>query len=140
LTASTELLAGRSAHRYRATYYDWLQGRGAFADRRWFTDDPPDQEPLIPDPEVLSEADRQPDSDYMKQRRAWMEAEEQRAATDDRRQLDLTDVPKFGAEGSRRDLGDSLQVMAPGLLALLLSTGLCAALLMWRFATYDPGR
>ncbi|MBT6147203.1 MAG: ABC transporter permease [Gemmatimonadetes bacterium] len=137
-TLSDQLFEGRAAHRYRATYYDWLQGRGTFSDRSWFTDDRVGQEPLIPDPESLSDAEKQADSEYMQGRRLWMaQQEEMRNANP--ASLDLTDMPKF-AGTVKRSLGESFEQMVSGLIALLVTTALCAILLMWRFATYDPGR
>ena len=62
------------------------------------------------------------------------------ADDDDRRQLDTTDMPKFGGRDVSRTLSESLDAMSPGLLSLFGLTGLIAFVLMWRFATYDPGR
>ena len=38
----------KAGRRYRETYIQYLRGKNAFGSRRWFTDDPEDQEPMIP--------------------------------------------------------------------------------------------
>ena len=59
------------------------------------------------------------------------------AATDATRQLDLTDLPRFGADW-QRNLGGSLAVMTPGLAMLLLTFGGSVLVAMLRFLNYDP--
>jgi len=109
----------RAGRQYRQTFLDFLRGRNAFGDRRWFTDDPPDQEPLLPDPEALAPAERAGGSPYMQRRLEWAAEQERLAASDPQRRLDLSDLPPFGGRW-RRDLGASLVEMAPGLLVLVL--------------------
>ena len=137
-TLADNLYLANNAHRWRTDYYDWLRGKGVFADRSFFTDDLPHQEPLIPDPLSLSPDDAAPDSEYMRGRMAWMQQEEERR-TSNATGLDLTDLPKVGTD-LRRDLAASLTEMVPGLAVLLLSFGACVMLVMMRFLTYDPGR
>ncbi len=137
-TLSDNLYLAGNAHRWRDDYYDWLRGKGVLGDKSFFTDDPPHQEPLIPDPELLSVEDAAPDSDYMRGRMAWMQQEEERRKANPTR-LDLTDLPKVGTD-LRRDLPASLGEMAPGLVVLLLSFGAAVLLVIMRFLTYDPGR
>ena len=40
---SDRLRFGRLGREYRQTFISYLRGKGAFASRRWFSDDPPDQ-------------------------------------------------------------------------------------------------
>jgi ABC-type transport system involved in multi-copper enzyme maturation permease subunit len=100
----------RQGHRYRKTYIEYLRSKKAFASGRWFTDDPPDQESMIPDPEAVTPQMLVPDAPFMQERMTWVQEQEGRAAKDARRQLDLRDLPKFGADG-RRSLAASLQIM-----------------------------
>ena len=134
---SDRMRFGRLGREYRQTFIDYLRGKNAFRSRRWFSDDPPDQVPMIPDPEAVTEAMLAPDSPYMQARMAWTEEQERLAVDDDRRQLDLTDMPKFGGRW-QRDLGESLDIMTPGLLVLLLTFGASVMVTHFRFLTYDP--
>ncbi|MEW6749763.1 MAG: ABC transporter permease subunit [Candidatus Latescibacterota bacterium] len=123
--------------RYRETFLSYLRDRDAFTSRRWFTDDPEDQEPLIPDPEAVTDDRLAPDAPYMKSRMAWAADQQQRAAQDPRRRLDLADLPRFGGPW-RRSLSESLGLMLPGLLSLALVTALAVFVAVWRFQRYDP--
>lgn len=128
---------GRFGRDYRRTFIDYLRGKSAFGSRRWFTDDPPEQEPMIPDPASVTLQMLSPESPFLLARRAWAEEQERRAATDDRRQLDLTDLPAYGG-GWQRPLGDSSGAMTPGLAVMLLSLGVAVLVTMTRFLRYDP--
>jgi len=127
----------KAGHRYRDTFIDYLRARRAFSSRRWFSDDPEDQDSMIPDPEAVTPQMLAPDSPFMKERLAWVQEQEKRAANDARRKLDLSALPKFGKAGSRT-LAQSLGVMTPGLAVLLLSLGLSAVATINRFNHYDP--
>ena len=133
----TSLFMGAAGRRYRDTYLSWLRGRNAFASRRWFCDDPLDQTPMIAEPAAVSEAMLAANSTFMRQRLAWVRQQEELAATDDRRRLDLSDMPAFGG-GWRRSLGQSLVQMTTGLLVMILILGGAVAATFWRLATYDP--
>lgn len=132
-------MLGLSAYgrRYREAFIAYLRDRGAFSDRRWFTDDPPDQEPLVPDPEQMTEAMLAPDAPFMKGRMAWAAQQQLQAADDPARRLDISDLPKFGGPW-RRSTSQSLAHMAPGLLVLVLTTVASVLLTVRRFQRYDP--
>lgn len=136
-TLSDAAYLSQLGHRYRDTYYDYLRSRGAFASWRWFTDDPPGQEPFLPHPEEVSAEDLLPDSPFMEARLAWMDEQEKQAEGDARRHLSLTNMPKFGG-ATHRSLAESLGIMAPGLAVMLLSCGLGVLLVVVRFLRYDP--
>ena len=93
---------------------------------------------MIPHPETVTEAMLTPDSPFMQARMAWAEEQESLAANDDRRQLDLTDMPKFGGRW-KRSLSESLDIMTPGFTVLILSFGVSVMVTLFRFLTYDPG-
>ncbi|HIG16955.1 MAG TPA: hypothetical protein EYQ31_06515 [Candidatus Handelsmanbacteria bacterium] len=78
-----------------------------------------------------------PDAPYMLERLAWAEAEQVRAVEDDRRQLDLTDLPRFGGRW-QRSLGESFALMTPGLAVLVLTLGAGIMVTAMRFLRYDP--
>ncbi|MFA6111966.1 MAG: ABC transporter permease subunit [Candidatus Latescibacterota bacterium] len=128
------LAAGRQ---YRQTFLQYLRGRRAFADRRWFTDDPPDQEPMIADPSTATPALLAPNSPFMKERLAWMQEQQRLAAQDASRHLDLADLPRFPGL-SRRPLAEVIMAAAPGLAVLVLILGLSVLVTVRRFAAYDP--
>ncbi|MFC1526442.1 ABC transporter permease [Candidatus Latescibacterota bacterium] len=128
---------GRAGRDYRQTYIEYLRSKKAFASRRWFTDDPLDQEPMIAHPEDVPAADLAPDSPFMLERMAWAERQQALAATDDRRQLDLSDMPKFGGRW-QRPMGATFASMTPGLATLLLSFGAGVMVTLMRFLRYDP--
>ena len=135
---SDRMRFGRLGRDHRQTYISYLRSKNAFSSRRWFSDDPPDQEPMIPHPEAVTEEMLAPDSPYMQARMAWAEDQENLAANEDRRQLDLTDMPKFGGRW-KRSLSESLAIMTPGFVVLILSFGVSVMVTLFRFLTYDPG-
>ena len=134
---SDRMRFGRLGREYRLTWIEYLRSKRAFTSGRWFCDDPPGQQPMVPDPESVTEQMLSPDSPYMQARMAWAEEQELLAATDGSRQLDLTDMPKFGGRW-KRSFGESLEIMMPGLMVVLLIFGLSTMVTLWRFATYDP--
>jgi hypothetical protein len=136
-TLDDRLLLARVAREYRQTYLGWLRGRGAFSSRRWFTDDPPDQPQMIPDPEAATPEMLSPDSPFLRARLAWAEEQEKTAANDPRRRLDLADMPKFGGRW-QRSLTASFGVMLPGLAVLVLTFGAGVLLTLAWFRRYDP--
>ena len=125
-----------AGYRYRTTFIDFLRGRQAFSSRRWFSDDPPEQEPLLPDPEALTAAELAADSPFMKERMAWVKRQEALAARPGRG-LDLSDLPAFDP-GWREPLSATLRHMVPGLLVMVLVTAAAVMLAVFRFLRYDP--
>jgi len=94
--AITQKLAGTSledhedfmeaTRTYRGEIISYIEARGGFDTRRWFTDDPPDQKALVLDPETF-------DRNRMDMERAWAMLA---AAEQDRsRILNLSDMPWF---------------------------------------------
>lgn len=138
-TLDCRLHLGRKAREYRSTLIDWLRARGAFSDPRWFTSDPPDQHPLITDPEVVTPEMLDASSEFMKSRMRWVEEQDRRARADARRHLDLSDMPRFGAQW-RRTPGESLASMLPGLAVLSLTLILSAMITLYRFLRYEPAQ
>jgi len=128
---------GAAGQRYRETFISYLRGKNAFSSRRWFTDDPPDQEPMIANPQEVTPEMLAADSPFMRKRLAWAQEQEKAARRDDRRQLDLTDMPKFGGSWER-SLSASLGEMMPGFVVLLLSFGATVTMTFMRFWGYDP--
>ncbi len=128
---------GRVGRDYRQTYIEYLRSKNAFASRRWFTDDPPDQQPMVADPDHMTAAALAQDSPFMLRRLAWAEEEQKKAVVDDRRSLDLSDLPKFGGRW-QRPLGETFAAMIPGLVVLLLSLGASILAAVMRFQRYDP--
>jgi hypothetical protein len=92
---------------------------------------------MIPNPETVTEPMLAPDSPFMKARMAWAQEQDRLLAAGDARQLDLTDMPKFGGLW-KRTLSGSLDIMTPGLAILILSFGLSVMITLFRFLTYDP--
>lgn len=128
---------GAATRDYRLTWIEYLRSRGAFADRRWFTDDPVGQEPLIPDPASVTPEMLDADSPFMQARHAW--ADQQLLRMDAaNRGLDLAALPPFTATEAQRDLGESLAAMLPGLLVLLLSLGIAILVTFTRFNRDEP--
>lgn len=125
----------RAGHEYRRTYLQYLGGKDAFGSTRWFSDDPPDQDLMIASPKQVSEAMLAPGSDYMRERAAWVEAQEREAMSDPRRRLDLSDLPPFAGQGER-SLAESLTTMTPGLAVMLLT--LAVVVSVARMERYDP--
>ena len=122
---------------YRDTYIGYLRGRDAFASRRWFTDDPIDQEPMFPDPEAVSPEMLVSDSPFMQSRMAWVQTQEALAEGDGGRQLDLSGLPRFSGNW-REPLADTLGVMTPGLVVMVLTLGVSILLAVHGFLHYDP--
>lgn len=127
---------GRAAQQYRHTFIDYLRSVDAFG-RRWFTDDPPDQEPMLPDVQNLTPEMLSPDSPYMLERVAWAEEQQALAEEDDGRQLDLSAMPRFGGAW-QRSLGQSFGQMVSGLAVLLLTFGAALMATVQRFLRYNP--
>lgn len=122
--------------RYRLTYVDYLRTKmNSTSWRRWFTDDPHDQEPLVPHPDQMTADMVKDGSDFMRSRSTWLQAQQEKASDDAGRRLDVTDLPKYGDEW-KRTLGQSLGQMAPGLVVLVLSFALCVVITVFRFVRY----
>jgi|GEM_PF-5345879 hypothetical protein len=92
---------------------------------------------MVPNPEEVTDEMLAADSPFMQARMAWAERQEKLAVTDDSRQLDLTDMPKFGGRW-KRSLGESIEAMTPGLAVLLLTFAASVMVTLMRFLTYDP--
>ncbi|NKB67324.1 MAG: ABC transporter permease subunit [Candidatus Latescibacteria bacterium] len=127
---------GRAGREYRQTYIDYLHSKKAFSSRRWFTDDPPDQEPMVVDPESMTAASLSPDSPFMLQRMGWAQEQEKNVDANNRR-LDLGDLPKFDGQW-QGPLAATFAAMMPGLVVLLLSLGTGVFVAVMRFQRYDP--
>ena len=126
----------KAGREYREALIEYLRGRGGLAGRRWFTDDPEDQEPMIADPAPVTDAMLAAGSPFMRERLAWVMEQEESLAPGERR-LDLTDMPRF--EGpSGWPLGYSLALMTPGLLVLALSIAVPVRITTRRFRRGDP--
>lgn len=119
----------QAGYDYRDTFVDYLRGRGAFASRRWFTDDPESQEPMLPDPEAVTAE--------LQARMAWVQDQEARAEGDSRRALDLSGLPRFGADWSE-PFPETLRHMTPGLTVMALILGVSVLLAVLGFLRYDP--
>jgi len=129
--------AGAAVRDYRLTWLAYLRSRAAFSSRRWYTDDPIGQEPLIPEPATATPDMLAANSPYMKARLAW--AEQQLQGMDvTSRTLDLTDMPPFDAAAAQRDLGETFAAMLPGLLVLVLSFGVAVLITFRRFGEDEP--
>ena len=126
--------AGRD---YRQTLIDYLRGKRAFASRRWFTDDPEDQEPMFPEGMELPAGVAIQASPLWRERMQWVEEQDRMAADDPKRRLDLGDLPKFGGDW-KRSISDSFELMTPGAAVLLLSMGASVMATIARFSKYDP--
>ncbi len=131
------LRMGQLGMRFREQLYRHMQEENLFGSRRWFSDDPEDQEPMIPNPEEVTDEMLHPASPFMKERMAWTEEQEKKANQDPARRLDLKTLPRFEINW-HRTLGESLVLMTPGLVVLLLVFGLSMMIAIRRFLRYDP--
>ncbi len=136
-TLDDSFFLGKAGRSYRQAIIAFLNGKRAMADRRWFSDDPADQEPMIATPETVTPQMLAADSPFMKERMAWVEEREVEAAGDARRRLDLTDLPQFGGQW-QRSLPATLTQMTPGLVMLILTLGGSIIVALRRFDRYDP--
>lgn len=128
---------GAATRDYRLTWLEYLRSRGAFTSRRWFTDDPVDQESLIPDPANVTPEMLDADSPFMKGRMVWAEERMKRVDVMSRT-LDLSSMPPFNVAEAQRDLGETLAAMVPGLLVLVLSFGVAVLVTFSRFNRDEP--
>ena len=135
-TMDDKFFLARAGQRYRESFLQYLRGKRAFTRRRWFTDDPEYQEPMIPEPEVITDAMLAPESAFMRERLAWARQENARIEREGGRSLELRGLPVF--QGGYRSLSASLRCMGPGLAVLGLSLALAIALTVWRFRRLDP--
>lgn len=128
---------GAASRDQRLTWVEYMRSRRAFTSRRWFTDDPAGQEPMIADPASVTAEMLDGDSPFMRERLAW--AEEQLSRIDPHsRTLDLTGMPVFDVAEAQRDLGETLAAMLPGLLVLLLSLGISILITFHHFSRDEP--
>lgn len=134
-----KLYLGQASHRYRETFLQYLRGKDAFG-RRWVTDDPPHQEPMIADPASVTPEMLQPGSDFMRERLTWARAQSTRMEATGSRTLDLVDVPRFDPDRAYRSLGASLLPMLPGLAVAVTTLALAVLLTVARFLRYEPHR
>lgn len=133
-SSDDQLHLGRVGMRYRDQVIDFLREH-AFGDRRWFTDDPPGQVPMIADPESVTADMLVPGSDYMQERMLWAEQQEQEARRDPRRKLDRTADPVL-PPAWKRSLTGSLGLALPGLAILALTCVAGVVLSIRRFQRY----
>ena len=82
-------------------------------------------------PQMLAEG-----SPFMQERMVWVREQEERAAADPHRKLDLSGMPSPGGNW-QRSLGQSLGQMLPGLVAMLLTLAAAVAVTTWRFRRYE---
>lgn len=139
-TLDDRFQVARAGFTYRVSWLQWMRGKmdgGQW--HRWFTDDPPGQEPLIADPAAVTAQMLQPDAAFMQARLAWAAEQDRRTADDGRRSLDLEGMPKMGDDW-RRTLGESLERMTPGLTVLLLTLALAVSATVLRFSNYRVDR
>jgi ABC-type transport system involved in multi-copper enzyme maturation permease subunit len=115
-----------AAREYRGEIIAYLEDRNGFNSRRWFTDDPPDQEPLVLDPSTF-------DRNKMDMTRAWSMLT---TAREDRsRVLNLSDMPRFHFYPAV--LSDSIKRSTPELFALIGLNIFLFGLYFWAFSRYD---
>ena len=131
------LRMGQLGMRFREQLYRHMFEKNLFGSRRWFSDDPEDQEPMISNPEEVTPEMLHPDSPFMKERLAWAEEQEKKANRDPARRLDRKTLPRFQIDW-HRTLAESLVLMTPGLVVLLLVSGLSVMIAIKRFLRYDP--
>ncbi len=74
------------AREYRAQLVDYIHAKDGYSSRKWFTDDPPGQEPFVLDPGTF-------DRSNMDMERGWRLLSE--AEADESRILALDDMPEF---------------------------------------------
>jgi ABC-type transport system involved in multi-copper enzyme maturation permease subunit len=138
-TIDDKLHLGERVRHYREGFVQWLRGRDGFG-RRWFTDDPPQQAPMIVDPVAATVAMMQEGSAFLQARLAWARAENRRLEARTQRRLDLTAMPRFEAAEGYRSLPASLATMLPGLAVLIVSLAVVVPATVLRFQTYEPHR
>ena len=111
---------------YRSQIIDYIRARGGFNSRKWFTDDPPGQEPFVLDPENF-------DRSNMDMERGWRMIRE--AEADESRILALDDLPEF--RFIPRNPGEAVTQVLPD-LSILIGMNLLLFLLYFRmFLKYD---
>ena len=133
-SAHDRTLAGEAGRRYHADVIAWLEESGRLRSWRWFTDDSPDQEPLIANPETVTEAML---ATALQARSRWVAEQQERAQTDNRRRLDVSGLPRFGLDW-QASVADSVGRAVPGLVVLVLSLGLSVLVTAARFLRMDP--
>jgi len=134
-TLDDQFHVARFGIQYRETYLQYLRQKLAVAPRRWVTDDPPDQIPMVADPESTTPEMLADGSDFMRARLAWADAQDEKASSDPRRRLDLSDLPKYG-DGWKRTLPESLTQMMSGLIVAILLFGVAVLVTVARFLRY----
>ena len=134
-TLDDQFHVARFGIRYREACLQYLRQKLAVSPRRWVTDDPPDQTPMIPDPESTTPDMLAEGSDFMRERLAWADAQDEMASSDPRRRLDLADLPKHG-DGWKRTLPQSLARMMSGLIVAILRFGVAVLVTVYRFLRY----
>lgn len=111
---------------YRAQFIDYIRSRDGFSSRRWFTDDPPGQEPFVLDPETF-------DRSNMDMERGWRLLSE--AEADRARILDLDDMPSF--RFVPRTVPEAINRAAIDLAILIGMNMLLFCLYFFVFTRYD---
>ncbi len=115
-----------ASREYRGEIVSYIDVREGFSSRRWFTDDPPGQEPLVLDPATF-------DRNSMDMERAWSLLT---AAREDRsRILNLDDMPRF--HFARAGLRESLRRSVVDISSLVGLNVLLFGMFLWAFYRYD---
>ncbi len=115
-----------STRRYRGEIISYIRDREGFSTRRWFTDDPPDQEPLVLDPETF-------DRNKMDMERAWSML---KTAREDRsRVLNLSDMPRYRQYSP--SLAESLDRSSTEWITLIALNIVLMSLYLLAFSRYD---
>jgi len=117
------------ARQYHSTFISYMHDKRAFSSRRWFTDDPLDQRPAIPDPEHFDFSSVGPSfwSDIQ------LRGEE--LGRDPRRKLDLSDLPSF--RHRPLSLAESVSSSLFEISTLILGNLACFFLGLILFLRYD---
>jgi ABC-type transport system involved in multi-copper enzyme maturation permease subunit len=111
---------------HRSQILDYVRGKQGYGTRRWFTDDPPSQEPFVLDPGSF-------DRSRMDMERGWRLIRE--AEADRSRILSLEDMPRF--KFVPRSPGEALRFATPEIAILIVMNMFLFALYFLVFTRYD---
>jgi ABC-type transport system involved in multi-copper enzyme maturation permease subunit len=111
---------------YRSQIIDYVREKNGYGTLRWFTDDPPGQEPLVLDPASF-------DRSRMDMERGWRLIRE--AESDRSRILALDDMPRF--EFVPHTPGEALRYATPDISILIVMNMLLFVLYFLVFMRYD---
>jgi ABC-type transport system involved in multi-copper enzyme maturation permease subunit len=144
--ANSIAMTGRNSHdffmeqtrRYREQVIAYLEGKGAYSSRRWFTNDQPDApyRQLVEDFEKLTPQEmgeliaNRPD--LIKKFMGWI----REFPNDPKRKLKLSDMPRFKQEN--QSFGKSFETAYLDFLLLAIIMSICLVVSFAKFITYDP--